>query len=232
MGVVSNYDWGSMAGVPETLEDSTLPAGYTTGVGSVDPLSGHAAYDVNEDFLNSSLGHDGNSVGFNPDDPNLNIDFSIIGDMLDLTAGEMNMDWEMWDSQITSAQQVSTSSQDWPDLQSGGNLHAAADNAKNMRWGNAPLGGSGALGNSGTIPTPAFQTGTGPLDSNLWLNGLDASTAAAAAAEGGSGVPRGPSTIAWGGGGENIWGIDFGTEDSGANATGGGESMGAMDFVG
>jgi len=235
IGVVSTYDWGSMVGVPETLDESTLVGGYTSGVGSVDPLPGPAAHDVNEDFLNSSFGNDGNSMGFNPDDPNLNIDFSIISDMLDLTAGEMNMDWEMWDSQMNSAQQVPASSQDWSDQQPGGNLNAAADNAKNMRWGNAPLNGSGALGNSGAIPTPAFQTGKGPLDSNLWLNGLDASTAAAAAA-GGSSAPRGPGTIAWDGGVENIWGniwgIDFGTEDSRADAVGGGESMGGMDFAG
>ncbi|KAK0939577.1 hypothetical protein LTR29_008826 [Friedmanniomyces endolithicus] len=230
MGVVSNYDWGSMAGVPEMLEDSTLSAGYTNGVGSVDAAtSGTAAYDIDEDFLNSSLGHDGDSISFDPRDPSLNVDFSIIGDMLDLTGPEMNMDWETWDSQMNSAQQVHASSQDWPDPQLAGlEPSASAKEFGDARWG------LGVVGNSGTIHGSTFPTGTGPLNPNLWPTGMNAS--ATAAAVGGSGAPRGPGTIAWDGGVENIWGniwgIDFGTEDSGADAIGGGggESMGGMEF--
>ncbi|KAK0288058.1 hypothetical protein LTR35_003532 [Friedmanniomyces endolithicus] len=228
MGVVSNYDWGSMAGVPEMLEDSTLSAGYTNGVGSVDAAtSGPAAYDIDEDFMNSSLGHDGDSISFDPRDPSLNVDFSIIGDMLDLTGPEMNMDWETWDSQMNSAQQVHASSQDWPDPQLAGlEPSASAKEFGDARWG------LGVVGNSGTIHGSTFPTGTGPLNPNLWPTGMNAS--ATAAAVGGSGAPRGPGTIAWDGGVENIWGniwgIDFGTEDSGADAIGGRESMGGMEF--
>ncbi|TKA81881.1 hypothetical protein B0A55_01576 [Friedmanniomyces simplex] len=165
-------------------------------------------------------------------------------------AALMNMDWEMWDNQITSAQQTMSASQDWPDQLGGGVPDASAHGFGDIRLGDPLIGGSGVVGDGDGGSAVGVQLFSArAVDHNLWINGLDASTAAAGAGgppfnrpgqpgtaantNGARIIPRGPSTVAWGGSG--LWGIDFGTEiedSSAADTTCGGGGGVAGDSSG
>ncbi|KAK4550762.1 hypothetical protein LTR36_000341 [Oleoguttula mirabilis] len=93
-GVVGTYDWGDMAGVPQLPADGQLDFGALAS-------SGDATYEI----ANNQSGV-GEGTGYVVPQP----DYSVIGDMLDVTG---DLDWEMWDSEIVKGQQLPMS--DWPD---------------------------------------------------------------------------------------------------------------------
>ncbi|TKA81865.1 hypothetical protein B0A55_01583 [Friedmanniomyces simplex] len=270
-GVVSTYDWGSMVGVPELVNGATS-AEFEAVRAPVDSEGGDTAYDPDINSGNETseggIGDLSNGTSLDHHTPGPSLDFSVIGNMLDFNPADgaalMNMDWEMWDNQISSAQQTMPASQDWPEQLGGGVSSASAHDFGDIRFGDPLVGGSGVVGDGegeGTAAAGVPLFNASALDNSLWINGLAAITAAAGAGSapfhrpgqpgtapntnGARIIPRGPSTVAWGGSG--LWGIDFGTEiedSSAADTTGGGGggaagdgsggdmmgSMGTMDF--
>lgn len=84
-------------------------------------------------------------------------DFAMIGNMLDVNTADL--DWQMWDDEITSGQQVKASG--WSDLSPEELGSGNASDLDSMRFGNALIGGSGP-GNS-TLPNAG-----GPISGNAF----------------------------------------------------------------
>lgn len=150
-GVVSTYQWGNMAGVPDDLNMHNDQVFYGNNNALVTDTTGLTT-GSNENSLPQS---DDSS----PNQGSNQLDFSMIGNMLDVPD---TVDWAMWDNEIRADQQLSYA--DWPDqnadLSDGGGVGIAN---YSMRYGNAATGGTGPV-----IPGNAtMPNGTGPTNGNI-----------------------------------------------------------------
>lgn len=158
-GVVSTYEWGDMAGVPDDFG-----AGDQVFFANNGGVEGQSMFNPSisfNDVPNTNSNSQSTSNGASPDQANYNRpDFSLIGDMLDVP---LNLDWEMWDNQIIKGQQPAYGFSD-DDIDS---------MDFNIRFGNTANGGTGPVaGNAiypnGTGATSAAQNFTG-IDYNLGM---------------------------------------------------------------
>ncbi|KAK4978767.1 hypothetical protein LTR42_001267 [Elasticomyces elasticus] len=210
VGMVSTYQWGDtdlgdIAGVtePHNASSESLLAAQSVG-----QMTGNTS-----DYSATDAGGASNSMSVEL--PGQSSDFSMIEDMLDVSVNAANIDWEMWDNQMTSGQQLQT----WPVPPAPSN--ASEDHIEDYRAGNAILGGSGLVERGGS--DAVGNQHSVPQYHRTWVDDFEANTAATAPNVGISQsmlpnrsqqyevprvVPRGPSTVAWGPG---IWDGDFDT---------------------
>ena len=158
-GVISNYQWGNMEGVPGSLDMSNDQVFYGNS-------SEMAPNSVGLNGSNSNYNSQSQSSDNSPNQGFGQLDFSMIGDMLDVPD---NVDWEMWDNQIIKGQQSSYA--DWTD-QSMEIPESGADMSDfDMRYGNVAIGGSGPV-----VSGNAFMPGgTGTVNNNS--TGMEFNTA-------------------------------------------------------
>ena len=148
-GVLSNYQWGDLGGVPDMVGSSSVF--YSNSANGNGVMNNEADFNPNDNNTSQIQSNDTTpSQNFNQ-----HLDFSMIGDMLDVPD---NVDWEMWDNNIIKGQQQSYA--DWPDVAAG--MPDSIPGMPNYRYGNAAAGGTGPVvaGNS-TVPG-----GTGPMHGN------------------------------------------------------------------
>lgn len=154
-GVVANYQWNNLVGMPNTLDNSSVfyaPDGTVNGT-----ANGMNGMNDSVDFnnVNGNTSSQSQSTDTTPNQGfDQQLDFSMIGDMLDV---RNNVDWEMWDNQIIKGQQSSYA--DWPDV--AGDMADGMPGVPdfNVRIGNAVSGGTGpVVAGNATLPG-----GSGPI---------------------------------------------------------------------
>jgi hypothetical protein len=152
-GVISNYQWGDLGCVPDNVNASSVFYSNGAAAHGNGAMNNQANLNLNgNNTLQTQSSDTTPSQNFNQQ-----LDFSMIGDMLDVPD---NVDWEMWDNHIIKGQQ--TSYADWPDVAAEMSDSIPGMPDYSMRYGNAATGGTGPVvaGNS-TIPG-----GTGPIHGN------------------------------------------------------------------
>ena len=156
-GAIANFDW---SGVPNSF-DFTTPAAFTNGTGTsnglaVNPVSWVDLHGHTHTVNTSGGGVD--SYADNDVQAMDGIDYSMIGDMLDLPT---NLDWNMWDTQVMSGagqqQPQCTGWNGYPELSDAATKpHPLADGIHEEYSNRMFIPGNTAMAN-----------GTGPVMSNF-----------------------------------------------------------------
>ena len=175
-GTTSDYQWGSMSGLPGGMDVGNTQLSNIGMLGN--QMQGDSFGYTSSG--NSNQGEPVNNGTFTPtgDGNGGQMDFSMIGNMLDVSS---DLDWQMWDHQFTTGPQ--TQMNDWsPQIDS--------NMANNPRFfGNTLVGGSGVVASSSSPQPPLRQSqgqyppmvagnaitvgGTGPIPASQTIHGLN-----------------------------------------------------------
>ena len=142
-GVISNHQWDNLGDISDAMNSSVF-------YGNDQPTNAAGIMNTSPDFsLNNDLPSQSQSNTTSPNQDFVQgLDFSIVGDMLDVRD---NLDWTIWDNEVLKGQQ--TSYAEWPDVAGDMSDGMPGMPDQSMRYGNAMAGGSGPIvpGNS-TVP--------------------------------------------------------------------------------